>query len=205
MRSKPEESRVAGGGRVGARGPDAGGAKGGRDGKAAKVRLRTMPLSKLIPADYNPRVITEDSLGNLGGSLDEFGYVDPIVWNERTGNVVGGHQRLKVLASRGFKTADVSVVDLDEAAERALNLTLNNRWLQGAWDQAKLRVQLDDLLSKYEEAGRKPFGLRDLSMEIGRLSDLAKASVQVLVPSGPIPAPPTRQVVCPKCGERFEA
>lgn len=32
--------------------------------------------------------------------MDEFGFVEPLVWNRRTGNLVGGHQRLKILAAR---------------------------------------------------------------------------------------------------------
>jgi len=51
--------------------------------------------------------------------------VEPIVWNKRTGNIVGGHQRLKVLLDMGMREVDCVVVDLDEAKEKALNLALN--------------------------------------------------------------------------------
>ncbi|MDD2300189.1 MAG: hypothetical protein PHU69_11195 [Fermentimonas sp.] len=33
--------------------------------------------------------------------MTEFGYVEPIVWNEETGNIVGGHQRYKILLEAG--------------------------------------------------------------------------------------------------------
>jgi DNA modification methylase len=57
--------------------------------------------------------------------------VQPIVWNKRTGNVVGGHQRLKVLIEKGLTEIDVVVIDLDDNDEVALNVTLNNPTIQG--------------------------------------------------------------------------
>ena len=59
-------------------------------------KLLTKKLSDLIPAKYNPREITADALGRLTKSLDELGNLQPITWNAKTGNVVGGHQRLHV-------------------------------------------------------------------------------------------------------------
>ena len=46
--------------------------------------------------------------------MQEFGYVEPIVWNKRTGNIVGGHQRYKILIDMGMQEVDCVVVDLDE-------------------------------------------------------------------------------------------
>jgi ParB-like chromosome segregation protein Spo0J len=59
------------------------------------------------------------------------------VWNERTGNLIGGHQRLKVLKERGDGEVEVSVVDLDKTKEKALNLALNK--ISGDWDYPKLK------------------------------------------------------------------
>jgi hypothetical protein len=58
---------------------------------------------------------------------------------------VGGHQRFKILLARGKKTVHVSVVDLDERNEKALNVALNK--ISGSWDFQKLSelvVALDD-------------------------------------------------------------
>lgn len=60
-----------------------------------------------------------------------------MVWNERTGNVVGGHQRLKALdALEGSPDylVPVAVVDLDPVTEKAQNVFLNNGEAQGQWD-----------------------------------------------------------------------
>ncbi len=61
----------------------------------------------------------------LEASLSEFELVEPLVWNKRSGYILGGHQRLAVLRKRGAKQVDVSVVDLDETRELALMAVLN--------------------------------------------------------------------------------
>ena len=69
--------------------------------------------------------------------------VQPIVWNQRTNRVVGGHQRLTVLEHEGHEETTVSVVDLDEKQEVALNLALNKTG--GDWDYDKLGELLVDM------------------------------------------------------------
>ena len=61
--------------------------------------------------------------------MERFGAVQPIIWNERSGYVVGGHQRLKVLRRKKVQEVAVVVVDLDETEEKALNLALNCKWI----------------------------------------------------------------------------
>jgi len=93
-------------------------------------------------APYNPRDITDNHLDGLKASTSKFGLVQPIVWNKRSGLIVGGHQRLKTLDEDD--TTDVLVVDLDEAREKALNLALNNPHIAGRFTAA-LGEMLDQL------------------------------------------------------------
>ena len=69
--------------------------------------------------------------------------MEPMVWNERTGFVVGGHQRLKVLLDMGVTQIDCVVVDLEPEREKALNVALNR--IQGDWDEGKLAEVLADI------------------------------------------------------------
>jgi len=105
-----------------------------------RVRVETRPLAELIPAAYNPRRISPEALAGLGESIGRFGLVQPVVVNARTGHVVGGHQRLKVLEARGAQDTDVVVVDLPEAEEKALNLALNSQAISGEWTEAALAL-----------------------------------------------------------------
>ncbi|MDH6351911.1 site-specific DNA-methyltransferase [Brevibacillus sp. 1238] len=108
--------------------------------------LRKIPVSKINPAPYNPRVDLQPGdpeYEKLKRSMQEFGYVEPLVWNERTGNLVGGHQRFKILVEQGETEIVVSAVTLDEIQEKALNIALNK--ISGHWDDEKLAQVLADL------------------------------------------------------------
>ena len=68
--------------------------------------IRKIPTEKLNPAKYNPRKNLkpgDPEYEKLKRSITEFGYVEPIIWNKRTGNIVGGHQRYKVLLALGIQ------------------------------------------------------------------------------------------------------
>lgn len=108
--------------------------------------IRKVKIDQINPAAYNPRVDLKPGdadYDKLKRSIDTFGYVEPLVWNGRTGNLVGGHQRLKILIEQGLKEVDVSVVDLDPDKEKTLNLALNK--IRGDWDEEKLGALLREL------------------------------------------------------------
>ncbi|MCC8435407.1 site-specific DNA-methyltransferase [Brevibacillus sp. M2.1A] len=109
--------------------------------------IRKISVSMIRAAEYNPRIDLkpgDPEYEKLKRSIEEFGYVEPLVWNERTGNLVGGHQRLKILINEQQATeVEVSVVDLDDNQEKALNLALNK--ISGDWDKEKLAYVLADL------------------------------------------------------------
>jgi DNA modification methylase len=111
------------------------------------MEIRKIPVSMINPAPYNPRIDLQPGdpeYEKLKRSIEEFGYVEPLVWNERTGNLVGGHQRYKILVNeQGATEVEVSVVDLDETREKALNLALNK--IRGDWDEEKLAQVLAEL------------------------------------------------------------
>lgn len=69
--------------------------------------------------------------------------MDPIIVNKRNNIVIGGHQRLKILTELGNKAVDVSVADLDEKEEKALNVALNK--ISGEWDMPMLQDILFEL------------------------------------------------------------
>ncbi|QDT36115.1 ParB N-terminal domain-containing protein [Stratiformator vulcanicus] len=112
------------------------------------MQLVDIPIDQLVPAPYNPRIELKPGMAEyerLKRSLTEFELVQPIVWNRRTGYVVGGHQRLSILKARGDAIAPCVIVDLDPAREKALNVTLNNERVGGDWEPDKLIDVLADL------------------------------------------------------------
>lgn len=103
-------------------------------------------LSELHPAKYNPRVDLKPSdleYQAIKNSIESFGHIEPIIWNKRTGNIVGGHQRYKILKEQGITETEVVVVDFDDAKEKAANLALNKA--VGLWSDSKVEELLKEL------------------------------------------------------------
>lgn len=113
-----------------------------------QLDVREVAVSKINPAVYNPRVELlpgDQEYQQIEASLDEFGMVEPLVWNEVNGTLVGGHQRYNILVAKGRKRVPVSVVHIeDEEREKALNLALNQG---GRWDVDRLGVVLHSIES----------------------------------------------------------
>ncbi|MFW9254277.1 site-specific DNA-methyltransferase [Corynebacterium amycolatum] len=134
--------------------------------------IKQLPISELEPADYNPRKDLKPGDADyekLKRSLTEFGYVEPVIYNRTTGHVVGGHQRLKVLADLGHTDVDCVVVELDETREKALNVALNK--ISGDWDESKLALLIADLDAADFDAELTGFDDDEIAQLIGSLDE----------------------------------
>ena len=102
-------------------------------------------INELRYADYNPRkkLTPEDKeYQKIKRSIEEFGYVDPIIIN-KDNTIIGGHQRVTVLKDLGYEEINVIQIDIDKTKEKALNIALNK--ITGSWDYALLGDLLLDL------------------------------------------------------------
>ena len=109
--------------------------------KYQAYETETISRDMIKNAPYNPRIMDEKAKKRLRKNIQKHGLVAALTWNKRTGNLVGGHQRLEQLdALEKSKDYDltVCVVDVDEREEAALNVQLNNPSMQGEWDLDKL-------------------------------------------------------------------
>ena len=102
-----------------------------------KVEIKKVLVKDLKYAPYNPRKISDDMFEKLKRSIEEFGYIEPIIVNKRNMQVVGGNQRLKALNDLGIEEVEAVMVDLDDMREKALNIALNR--ISGRWDYPKLK------------------------------------------------------------------
>lgn len=107
------------------------------------MNVEIRPIKQIKTAKYNPRRISDQQLASLKASIERFGFVDPVIVNDRTGTLVGGHQRIKAAKDLGLKEVPVVSVNLDEADEKALNVALNK--ISGEWDLDLLRGVLEDV------------------------------------------------------------
>lgn len=136
------------------------------------MQIEKIGIERLKPAKYNPRKELkpgDPEFEKLKNSINEFGYVEPVIWNQRTGNVVGGHQRLSVLKNLGETEIDCIVVDMDLQKEKALNIALNK--ISGQWDVPLLT----DLLKDLDDSG---FNVSLTGFDANELDDLFKDDIQ---------------------------
>lgn len=130
--------------------------------KINNLNLEKIKITEIIPSEYNPRKITETEYNKLAESINEFGFVDPIIINLNNNHIIGGHQRYDVLLNTHisnhtqyeelnlirlgdigwiFPDTDLTIKNTDY--EKALNLVLNK--ISGEWDTDKLEDIFNDL------------------------------------------------------------
>lgn len=130
------------------------------------MNIKIMQLADLNPAKYNPRKALKPGdreFEKLKNSIEDFGYVELIVVNTRTGNtVISGHQRLSVLKYLGKTEAECVLVDMDEVSEKALNIAMNK--VTGEWDEVKLADLLKDIQDANFDLGKTGFEAPEIEM-----------------------------------------
>ena len=126
------------------------------------MQFDKIKLTDIVPADYNPRKISEAEKQKLKNSLSEFGLVDPIVINLKNNHIIGGHQRYDAILDQymqdGEFITDLNLIKLGDIGwvftdtdlkveslehEKALNIALNK--ISGEWDTDKLEEVFTDL------------------------------------------------------------
>jgi hypothetical protein len=114
-------------------------------------QMVTVHRSQIKEAEYNPRVMDDQSFKDLKRSMKKIKLREPLIWNKTSGNLVGGHQRIRVLDDewkKKYKNLDysltVAVVELDKKQEIELNIALNNPRLQGTYSIEKMNEILSN-------------------------------------------------------------
>jgi hypothetical protein len=120
----------------------------------------TINITKLIPADYNPRDITKNNYAKLKASIQTYGILQPLIINtngSRRNVIIGGHQRYKIAKEIGLKEVPVKYLNLNLKRERKLNLSLNKN--TGHWDK-------DILANKFEIENLLDIGFTEFELGI---------------------------------------
>ena len=132
------------------------------------MEIVKVDINELISPEYNPRQITDDEMEKLKNSINEFGYVAPLIVNKHNNHIVGGNQRYEALKSLGYTDVDVIFVDEpDLNREKALNVALNK--ISGDWDTLKLKeilIELNENDFNLDLTGFEEIELTDLNIEL---------------------------------------
>lgn len=129
--------------------------------------------SRIKLSHYNPRKISDEARKKLKANIRRLGVMGGIVWNERTGNLVGGHQKIKILDELHKYDPDtkendylirIEKVSLSEKEEIEQNIFLNNKNAQGEYDTDLLADLIDDI--DYKLAGLDDYDLNLAGIEV---------------------------------------
>lgn len=130
-----------------------------------KYTIDRVKRGDLKNAPYNPRSIDDKAKKRLKKVVAKMGLVEPLVWNRRSGNIVGGHQRISILDSlegSSDYSLEVAVVDLDEKSEMEANVALNNTESQGIFDLDKLSTMFKEHKLDIESTGFDMAGIMQM-------------------------------------------
>ena len=133
----------------------------------------TVKVKDLVPNPKNPRMDLRPGMpmyDKLRKSIENFGYIDPIIWNRRTGMIVSGHQRFQVMKDiaeekgEPFDTVDVMEVDMPENKQDSFMVAVNK--ITGIWDNEKLAQLFRELSEEdLQYTGYESFEIDELLSE----------------------------------------
>lgn len=150
--------------------------------------------SQIKPAPYNPRKINEASFRYLKNSIDKFGDISGITWNEKTGKLVTGHQRWTALSeqfddlfiehasddrfkimslSKGYVGYMMRVVQWDEIVEKAANVTANNHEAGGEF-QKDILSDLTAQIKEFDDSLHEEIGLASLEEDMKLIDGMSE-------------------------------
>ena len=150
-------------------------------------------VSELIPYARNSRTHSDAQVAQIAGSIKEFGFTNPVLI-DADGGIIAGHGR--VLAARKLNMPEVPCIELGHltaAQRRAYVIADNKLALNAEWDDAMLRLELDDLHECGFDLSLLGFTADELTapnFEPGTEEDQGRLDEKT-------------PIVCPSCGHEF--
>ena len=128
-------------------------------------KYENVSIDKLIPYENNARTHSEEQLEKICRSIEEFGFINPVLIDGDFG-IIAGHGR--VMASQRLGMTEVPCIfveDLTEAQKRAYIIADNKLTLDGGWDEAILQLELAELQGMDFDITLTGFELEDIELD----------------------------------------
>ena len=157
--------------------------------KIAQAESRTILRSQINFASYNPRQISEFARKKLKANLKKVGLLGGIVWNEDTGNLVSGHQRVGIIDEvnrYNHQTHEndyeirVDVAHLSIKEEKEQNMLMNNPKVQGDFVSDILR----ELANGEDAVDFEAAGFDDFDLELYGITPITDEEMSQIVEMG---------------------
>jgi hypothetical protein len=156
-------------------------------------------IEKLDNILFNPRnwrIHPLNQQNALNGVLDEVGWVQEVIVNQRTGNLVDGHLRCQLASRKGETEIPVKYVDLSEEEEALVLATIDPIGAMAATDKEKLDELFRDIQSDNED-------IQKLISDIGAKEGIIPPDFQPVGIDEQGRLDQKKKVVCPECGHEF--
>ena len=130
-------------------------------GKATR-EIENVATATLIPYARNARTHSESQVAQIAGSIQEFGFNNPVLIDGQNG-IIAGHGR--VMAANLLKLETVPCIrlaHLSDAQKRAFILADNRIALNSGWDTEMLANELSDLHADDVDLGLLGFDADEL-------------------------------------------
>ena len=132
---------------------------GNDEGRLGKIKNRIVgsgeeQLDQIMFNPRNWRIHPLSQQDALKGVLEEVGWVQQVIVNKRTGNLIDGHLRCQLAAREGAKTIPVVYVDVSEDEEALVLATLDPIGAMAATDRQKMS-ELMEMIKTEDERVQK--------------------------------------------------
>ena len=111
----------------------------------ARLKVYRVAIGDLHEDPDNVRTHDKRNIEAIKTSLTKFGQVEPLVVQDKSGLIIGGHGRLQSMKELGWIEVDVVRLDIDDAKAKALGLALNRTAELANWDYRGLQTILEGL------------------------------------------------------------
>ena len=153
------------------------------------------PLERLRPYARNAKQHGPEQVARIAASMLEFGWTVPCLVAE-DGELIAGHGRVLAAAQLGLATAPVIVMPhLSDAQRRAYRIADNKLTELGAWDEAMLLQEVQELLA--EEYDLDLLGFSEADLEHLLRDSAAQDGTGAVEGEDETPEPPITPVTLP--------
>jgi DNA modification methylase len=142
----------------------------------APERIEQWPLERLTPYAKNAKTHGADQVAKIAGSMAQFGWTVPVLVSS-DGEVIAGHGRILAATQLGLKDGPVIVLDhLTEEQRKAYRLADNKLTELGAWDEALLAAELQELAAEDFDLSLIGFSDAELDQLLAGLGEVDPAA-----------------------------
>jgi len=112
----------------------------------SKLKVELKNVDEINESNYNSRIHSETQIEKIAASIEEFGFLNPIIIDEQD-EIIAGHGRF--LAAKYLKLKEIPTIKLTHLTDdkkRAFIIADNKIALSGEWDYDILKEEFDSII-----------------------------------------------------------